>query len=58
MQTLSLRKARENAERQIIQQALNVYNNNVTHAAEALGISRPSLYSLIKKLGMPEPSKN
>ena len=57
LQSLNLRDAREQVERQVIQRALSIHNNNVTHAAEALGISRPSLYSLIKKLGMPEPSK-
>ena len=55
--SLSLREARERAEREVIQRALLIYENNVTHAAEALGISRPSLYSLIKKLDMPEPLK-
>jgi len=54
-QQLNLREARERAERDVIQRALSICNNNVTHAAEALGISRPSLYSLIKKLEMPEP---
>jgi two-component system, NtrC family, response regulator len=57
LQLLNLRDAREQVERQVIQRALSVYNNNVTHAAEAMGISRPSLYSLIKKLDMPEPGK-
>jgi two-component system NtrC family response regulator len=57
LQLLNLRDAREQVERQVIQRALTIYNNNVTHAAEALGISRPSLYSLIKKLDMPEPGK-
>ncbi len=57
LQLLDLRDARERVEREVIQQALSIYNNNVTHAADALGISRPSLYSLIKKLGMPEPGK-
>jgi len=57
MQSLNLRDARERVERQVIQRALSIYNNNVTHAAEALGISRPSLYSLVKKLDMPEPGK-
>ena len=55
--SLNLREARERTEREVIQRALSIYNNNVTHAAEALGISRPSLYSLIKKLDMPEPGK-
>ena len=56
-QSLNLREAREKVEREIIQRALSIYNNNVTHAAEALGISRPSLYSLIKKFEMPDPGK-
>jgi len=56
-QSLDLREAREQVERQLIQRALSIYGNNVSHAAEALGISRPSLYSLIKKLDMPEPGK-
>ena len=57
MESLNLRDARERIEKEVIQRALLIYNNNVTHAAEALGISRPSLYSLIKKLNMPEPGK-
>jgi two-component system NtrC family response regulator len=56
-QSLNLREARERVESEVIQRALSIYNNNVTHAAEALGISRPSLYSLIKKLDIPEPGK-
>jgi len=52
--SLDLRQAREEVERKVIQRALVVYNNNVTHAAAALGISRPSLYKLVKKLDMPE----
>jgi two-component system NtrC family response regulator len=54
---LSLREAREKAERDVIQRTLAIHDNNVSHAAAALGISRPSLYSLVKKLGMPEPGK-
>ena len=52
--SLDLREARERVERQYIQRALAVYDNNVSRAAEALGISRPSLYALVKKLGMAE----
>ena len=55
MQSLDLRLAREQVEREMIQRALAVHDNNVTHAAAALGISRPSLYKLVKKLDMPEP---
>jgi len=57
IQQLNLRNAREKAEREVIQRALSICNSNVTHASEVLGISRPSLYSLVKKLGMPEPEK-
>ncbi|MDH5611244.1 MAG: PEP-CTERM-box response regulator transcription factor [Gammaproteobacteria bacterium] len=55
--SLDLREAREDAERQVIQRALEIHGNNVTHASESMGISRPSLYKLVKKLGMPEPGK-
>jgi two-component system NtrC family response regulator len=47
-----LRAAREAAERRVIQCALDVHGNNMSQAAEALGISRPSLYNIMKKLGM------
>jgi len=50
--SLDLRAAREAAERQVIQRALDVHGNNMSQAAEALGISRPSLYNLMKKLDM------
>ncbi len=52
--SLSLKAAREAVERKVIKQALTVYENNYSKAAEALEISRPSLYSLLKKLGMDE----
>jgi two-component system NtrC family response regulator len=52
MLSLDLRLAREAAEREVIQRALSVHNNNMSHTAEALGVSRPSLYNLMKKLGM------
>ena len=57
VQQLNLREARERVERDVIERALSVSNYNVTHAADLLGISRPSLYSLTKKLGMPEPRR-
>ncbi|GMQ88384.1 MAG: PEP-CTERM-box response regulator transcription factor [Gammaproteobacteria bacterium] len=56
-ESLNLRQARERVERQAIQRALAKYDNNVSRAAKALGVSRPSLYSLVKKLGMAEPGK-
>jgi two-component system NtrC family response regulator len=56
--SLNLRQAREQAEREVVQRALTIHDNNVTHAAEAMGISRPSLYQLVKKLDLPEPGKS
>ncbi len=55
--SLNLREAREQTERQIIRRALEIHDNNVTRAAEAMDISRPLLYKLVKKLGMAEPGK-
>jgi two-component system NtrC family response regulator len=44
-----LRQARERAERQAIQQALDYTSGNLSHAAELLGITRPTLYTLLSK---------
>jgi two-component system NtrC family response regulator len=57
-ESLDLRQARELVERDIIKRALAIHDNNVTHAAEAMGISRPSFYQLVKKLDLPEPGKS
>ena len=46
---MNLREVREKAEKEAIRYALNVTQENVSHAAELLGISRPTLYDLIKK---------
>ena len=50
--SLNLRDVREAAERVAVQRALSLYNNNISQAAEVLGVSRPTLYDLIKKLGV------
>jgi len=52
LDSLDLRTAREAAERQVIKRALELHGNNMSQAAEALGVSRPSLYNLMKKLDM------
>ncbi len=47
--TLNLREVRDNAERQALQRALRWFDGNVSHAAEVLGVSRPTLYDLMNK---------
>ncbi len=46
---LNLRSAREVADRKAIRQALARTDNNISGAAKLLGISRPTLYDLIKQ---------
>ena len=52
----SLKEAREAVEREMIQQALERHGGKISRAAEELGISRPTLYELLEKLGMDKPS--
>jgi two-component system, NtrC family, response regulator len=49
---LDLRTVREAAERQAIVAALARANGNIVKASEMLGVSRPTLYDLMKKLGI------
>ena len=51
-QPINLRQAREAAEREVLQRALAVSDGNMSKAAQALGISRPTLYDLMNKFGM------
>jgi two-component system, NtrC family, response regulator len=48
----TLREARESAEREIVQDALRRHRGKITSAALELGISRPTLYELMEKLGI------
>ena len=48
----TLKDARENVEREMIQQALRKHLGKITTAASELGISRPTLYELMEKLGI------
>jgi len=48
----SLKKARERFEKGIIIMALRKNNYNITHTATELGISRASVYELIRKYGI------
>lgn len=49
---IDLRKVRDEAERQAIVTALGRANNNLMKTAEILGISRPTLYDLMHRLGL------
>ena len=49
---LSLKDAREAAEREVIQKALRKHSGKIAPAAADLGISRPTLYELMEKLGL------
>ncbi|MEO7749796.1 MAG: helix-turn-helix domain-containing protein, partial [Sphingomicrobium sp.] len=46
---INLRAAREVADRRAIRQALSRADNNISEAARLLGISRPTLYDLLKQ---------
>ncbi len=48
----TLREAREHAERDLILRALDRHNGKIAPAAAELGISRPTLYELMEKLGI------
>ncbi len=50
--TFNLREARDQIERQTIVRALGHAGGKVTQAADLLGISRPTMYDLIKKHGL------
>jgi two-component system NtrC family response regulator len=49
---LDLRTVREAAERQAIVAALARSNGNIVRASELLGVSRPTLYDLMKRLSI------
>ena len=42
----------EDAEEQVIRNAIRKYNGNLTLVAKTLNISRPTLYSRLKKYGI------
>ena len=51
----TLREARERAERSILIDALNSAEGNLSVAAKMLGVSRPTIYSLLKQLNIKWP---
>ncbi|HKS38397.1 MAG TPA: sigma 54-interacting transcriptional regulator, partial [Verrucomicrobiae bacterium] len=50
----TLKEVRLAAERSLVQQALLRHGGMISRAAEELGISRPTLYELIEKLGLTQ----
>lgn len=48
----SLREARESTEREMIRRSLRKHSGRITSAAAELGVSRPTLYELMEKLGV------
>ncbi len=49
---VNLKSARELADRRAIRQALARCENNISNTAKLLGISRPTLYDLLKQYGL------
>jgi two-component system NtrC family response regulator len=52
---VTLKDAREAVERQMVQQALKKHGGKIAPAAAELGLSRPTIYELMEKLGISKP---
>ncbi len=48
----TLREARESLEKEMIEQALRRHSGKISRAADELGVSRPTLYEMMEKLGI------
>lgn len=49
---MTLREARETLERELVEAALQRHDGNISRAADDLGVSRPTFYELMDKLGL------
>jgi len=56
-QAITLKDARENLEREMIRAALKKNGGKMAPAAVELGISRPTLYDLMDKLGLQKTNQ-
>jgi two-component system NtrC family response regulator len=54
---VSLKEAKESLERKMVEQALQKHSGKIAPAASELGISRPTFYELMEKLGIQKPVK-
>ena len=54
----TLREARENLEREMVEQALKKHSGRISSAATELGVSRPTLYELMDKLRINRKEAN
>jgi len=52
----TLKEAREQLERGMINESLRKHSGNITAASGELGISRPTFYELMEKLGIQKPA--
>lgn len=55
-EALNLRQIRDSAETMAIQQAISVAEGNMAKASRLLGISRPTLYSMMEKHNLEPPA--
>ncbi len=51
LDSVNLREAKERLEKQLLSRALTQFGGNISQAADALGVSRPTLYTMMKKYG-------
>ena len=56
--SLNLREVRYNAERSAILRALNMSEYNISATSKLLGVTRPTLYDLMKKYNIPQTSQD
>jgi two-component system NtrC family response regulator len=54
----TLQEGREGVERELVVQALQRHRGRISSAAVELGISRPTLYELMERLGIQKPDKS
>ena len=55
---LGLREARDAAEQEAVIKAMARCNGNIAHAADLLGITRPTLYNLLDKFGLRKANEH